>query len=227
MADAKAISITRLVAIPTLISLAITIVRVFGELKHWPTPWFSTQAGGGGAVVGISWLPIIFGPYFALKLSAAGEEPASSGKSIGYALGSLLVLVAGGALFTATIKHPNALSALAFALMLGSAFVPGLGWRSLGKTLLAYAFAARIPVLVVMYFAIFGNGGAGWGTHYDAAPPALVNSPPLQKFFFAGVLPQMTLWIGWTVVVGSIVGTIVAAVAGRKKPAAPAAAESR
>ena len=174
-------------------------------------------------MVGISWLPIIFGPYFALKLAAADDGPASSGKSIGFAVGSLLVFAAGVALFAATVKHPNALSALALLLTLGSAFVPGLGWSSLGKTLLAYAFAARIPVLVVMYFAMAGNGGAGWGTHYDAVPPALAQSPVLRKFFFAGVLPQMTLWIGWTVVVGSIVGTIVAAVAGRKKQAAPTA----
>jgi hypothetical protein len=220
MEDAKATCITRLIAIPAVITLAVTILRVVGELKHWPTPWFSTQAGGGGAVVGISWLPIIFGPYFALKLSAAGEEPASSGKSIGYAVGSLLVLVAGGALFAATIKHPNVLTLLGLLLMLGSAFIPGMGWGSLGRTLLAYAFAARIPVLIVMYIAMAGNGGAGWGTHYDAVPPSLAQAPVLRKFFFAGVLPQMTLWIGWTVVVGSIFGTIVAAVAGPKKQAA-------
>jgi hypothetical protein len=108
--------------------------------------------------------------------------------------------------------------------MLGSAFVPGLGWGSLGKTLVAYAFAARVPVLIVMYFAITGNGGVGWGTHYDAMPPALVHMPPIQKFFFAGVLPQLTLWIGWTAVLGSILGTIVTAVVRRKKRAAPAAA---
>ena len=223
MADAKAAHIARLIAIPTVITLAVTILRLVGELKHWPTPWFSTAAGGGGALVGISWLPIVFGPYFALKLAGAGEGPASMGKAIGFALGSLLVFVAGGLLFGLTINHPNYLSALALVLMLGSAFVPGLGWRSLGKTLVAYAFAARVPVLIVMYFAIFGNGGAGWGTHYDAVPPALVHSPPLQKFFFAGVLPQMTLWIGWTAVVGSIFGTVVTAIVRRKKKPAPAA----
>ena len=106
-------------------------------------------------MVGISWLPIIFGPYFALKLAGAGEGPASMGKAIGFAVGSLLVFVAGAFLFGSTLNHPNFLTALALVLMLGSAFVPGLGWRSLGNTLVAYAFAARIPVLIVMYFAIY------------------------------------------------------------------------
>ncbi len=223
MGEAKTVHITRLIAIPTVITLAVTILRVVGELKHWPAPWFSTAAGGGGAVVGISWLPIIFGPYFALKLAGAGEAPATMGKAIGYAAGSLLVLAAGGFLFGSTVNHANFVTVLGLLLMLGSAFVPGLGWGSLGKTLVAYAFAARVPVLIVMYFAITGNGGAGWGTHYDAMPPALVHMPPIQRFFFAGVLPQLTLWIGWTAVLGSILGTIVTAVVRRKKHAAPAA----
>lgn len=223
MADVKGVHITRLIAIPTVITLAVTILRVVGELKHWPTLGFNTAAGGGGALVGISWLPIIFGPYFALKLAGAGEGAESMGKAIGFAVGSLLVFVAGAFLFGSTLNHPNFLTALALMLMLGSAFVPGLGWRSLGNTLVAYAFAARIPVLIVMYFAIFGNGGAGWGTHYDRVPPALANLPPLRKFFFLGVLPQMTLWIGFTAVVGSILGTVVTAIARRKKQAGPAA----
>ena len=224
MGDTKPISIPSLITIPALITLGVTILRLVGELAHWPSPLFSAQPGGGGAIVGISWLPIIFGPYFALKLAEAGDGPRSVGKAIGFAVGSLLVLVAGGFLFGSTINHPNLLTLLGLVLMLCSAFVPGLGWRSLGNTLVAYAFAARIPVLIVMFFAMSGHGGAGWGTHYDGVPPALAHMPLMQKFFYAGVLPQMTLWIGWTVVVGSIFGTVSAAIVRRKKQAAPAAA---
>jgi len=223
MENKSSVSISRLIAIPALITLAVTILRLVGELEHWPSPLFNTQPGGGGAIIGISWLPIIFGPYFALKLAGAGDGPASNAKAIGFAVGSLLVLVAGGLLFGLTINHANFVTALGLLLMLGAAFVPGLGWRSLGNTLVAYAYAARIPVLIVMYFAITGNGGAGWGTHYDGVPPSLIHAPPLQKFFFAGVLPQMMLWIGFTAAVGSILGTIVTAVVHRKKQVAPAA----
>lgn len=223
MADAKPVRITRLIAIPAIISLAVTILRVVGELKHWPKPWFATAAGGGGAIVGISWLPIVFGPYFALKLADAGEGAASIGKAIGFAFGALLVLVGGGFLFGSTANHPNLLTLLGLALMLASAFVPGMAWRSLGITLVAYAFAARVPVLIVMYFAMSGNGGAGWGTHYDAVPPSLLHMTVLKRFLYAGVLPQMTLWIGWTAVIGSILGTLTIAILRRKKEA-PAAA---
>jgi cytochrome c biogenesis protein CcdA len=37
-------------------------------------------------------------------------------------------------------------------------------------------------------------------------------------------VPQVTLWIGWTVCLGAILGTIVAAVAGKTKPVAQASA---
>jgi hypothetical protein len=222
MADAKALRTTRLILIPTVITLAVTLLRVVGELKHWPAMFFSTEPGGHLAIVGISWLPIIFGPYFALKLAGAGEGPSSNGKAIGYAVGSLVVLIAGGALFAMTLKHTNFLTLLGLVLMFWAAFVPGMGWKPLGTTLVAYAFAARVPTVIVYYYAIMGNGGAGLGTHYDRVPPNFPHMAPMQKFIFAGLLPQMTLWIGFTAVIGAIFGTIVVAIAHRGKEAVPA-----
>jgi hypothetical protein len=107
--------------------------------------------------------------------------------------------------------------------MLVAAFIPGVGWRSLGNTLLAYAFAARIPVLIVMFLAMRGNGGQGWGTHYDAIDPMFAHAGFARQFFYMAILPQMTAWIGWTVVLGSIIGVIAVAVARRGKQTAPAA----
>ncbi len=223
MADAKAVHIPRLIAIPTVITLAVTILRVIGELKHWPALGFNSAAGGPGALVGIAWLPIIFGPYFALKLAAAGDGPKSSGKAIGFAFLGLLVLFLAIVLFGLTIKHPSLFTLVAFLLMLVAAFVPLIGWRSLTRVLLAYAFAARIPVLIVMYYAMAGNGGAGWGTHYDAVNPMLAHMSFWRKYINAAILPQMTLWIGWTVIFGAIFGSIFAAIAHRGKQATPAA----
>jgi hypothetical protein len=216
-------SITSLITIPALITLGITILRLVGELEHWPKPWFSAAAGGGGAIVGISWLPIIFGPYFALKLAGAGEGPSSAGKAIGFAFVGLVVLFLGGWVAQASFAHHPTLALIGLLVMLASAFIPGIGWRSLGNTLLAYAFAARIPVLLVMLLAMLGNGGQGWGTHYDVAPPGFPPQSLGAKFLHLAVFPQMTGWIGWTVVVGSIFGTIAAAITNRGKQAAPAA----
>jgi len=224
MDETKSTSITGLITVPALITLAITILRLVGELEHWPKPWFNAAAGGGAAIVGISWLPIIFGPYFALKLAGASAEPSSTGKAIGFAILGLVLYVLGCMLLQASFPHHPRRSLAAFLLVLVAAFIPGIGWGSLGKTLLAYAFAARIPVLIVMAVAMLGNGGQGLGTHYDVVNPAFANASFARKFTYEAILPQMTLWIGWTVVLGAVLGVIIEALAHRGKQAAQVAA---
>ncbi len=221
----SSVSIGKLIVIPAIITLAITIVRLVGELQHWPAPWFSNAAGGGGAIVGISWLPFIFGPYFAWKLAAAGDGPASLGKAIGMSAVGLVVFILGGICFGVGLtKHIIPLVLLGFVLALASAFVPRAGWRSFGNALVAYAFAARIPVLVVMFIAMSANGGKGWGTHYDVAGEGFVVTSFAQKFIDLAVLPQMSLWIGWTAVIGGLLGSIVVAIFHPGKHTAPATA---
>ena len=109
MEETKSLSITSLITIPALITLGITILRLVGELQHWPKPWFNPAAGGGGAIIGISWLPLIFGPYFAVKLAGAGDAPSSAGKAIGLAFAGLAVMVVGGFLVgvVMAMHHPS------------------------------------------------------------------------------------------------------------------------
>ena len=89
------VPIARLILIPSVITLVVTLLRVVGELRHWSPALFNPSAGGGGALVGITWLVPIFGIYFALKLSDAGEGPVGVGRAIGLAVLGLL-LMAGG-----------------------------------------------------------------------------------------------------------------------------------
>ena len=224
MKNGNSLSITRLIAVPALITLAVTILRLVGELQHWPSLLFNSAAGGWGAIVGIPWLPIIFGPYFAIKLASAGEGPASAGKSIGFALlGGVAWFVFLFAAFRILPKHPW-LSLPFFVLTLAAMFIPGIGWGSLGRTLIAYALTARIPVLIVMYLALSGNGGQGWGTHYDRVMAQLAHATVLRKWMIEALVPQATMWMGWTVCLGAIVGTIVSALAYRGKQTTEAAA---
>ncbi|MDE3179133.1 MAG: hypothetical protein KGM47_05675 [Acidobacteriota bacterium] len=213
MLSKSSFSIWSLIAIPALITLGLTVLRLEGELQHWGAPWFNSAAGGGGAVVGITWLPIIFGPYFAWKLARTGSRPERLGKALGFTILGLVVLVAGGFGVASTLSHPSVLTVASFVVMLIAAFIPRIGWRSLGNTLVAYAYAARIPVLVVMFLAMQGNGGAGWGTHYDAVEPAFAHAALGTKFLLFAVLPQMTLWVGYTVILGSLLGIIFTAAA--------------
>lgn len=204
MGERKSVSTISLITVPALITLAITVLRLVGELQHWPAALFSTAAGGGSAIVGISWLPIIFGPYFAMKLAGAGDGPSSPGKAIGFAVLSLVVYVLSGFWFASTFSHPSYVTLLPLLLMLVSAFIPGIGWGSLGKTLVAYAFAARVPVLIVMFIAM----RAGWETHYSRVSAEFANVGFARQYLYEAFLPQMTLWIAWTAIVGSLLGGI-------------------
>ena len=62
-----------------------------------------------------------------------------------------------------------------------------------------------------MLFAILEN----WGTHYDVAGPGLPEMSPIMKWIMIGILPQMTVWIWFTMVVGALTGSIAAAFKGR------------
>ncbi len=53
-----------LIKIPALITLAVTLLRLVGELLDWPSLFFNAEAGGGFAIVGIVWLAPIFGVCF-------------------------------------------------------------------------------------------------------------------------------------------------------------------
>ena len=208
------VSIPQLIFIPSVITLAITILRLVGELQHWPTALFNPAAGGGGAIIGITWLVPIFGVYFALKLSGAGEGPASAGKAIGFALlGFAITFVGGFVGFGMQAEFPGKL-VIGLLLVAAGGVVPFFAWPALSKVLLAYGYAARIPVVILMYFAIRGN----WGTHYDVVPPGFpADTAFWPKYMQIAFVPQMLMWIVFTIIVGSLFGAIAVAVAHRSK----------
>jgi hypothetical protein len=206
------ISIGRLILVPAIITLAITVVRLIGELQHWPSALFRRDPGGLGSIVGIVWLAPIFGIYFAVKLCRAGAGPGGAAKDIGLSVLGAVLMVGGGFFFgSEAVKLPGK-QALAVVLLVGSVAMEYFAWPKLFKVLIAYGYAARIPVLIIMFFAMQGN----WGTHYDAVPP---NAPTdfWPRFIELAVVPQMIFWILFTLVSGSIFGAVTAAMAGGEK----------
>lgn len=185
-------NITQLILVPAVITLAVTILRLVGELQHWSPKLFGAAAGGGGSLVGISWLPFLFGPYFALKLVRAGLGPASKVKAVGLTLAGIAVMVLGGFVISKGFPQNIVITLLGFLLTLGAAFVARIGWKALGTTLLAYAFAARIPVLIVMWIAI----RAGWSTHYSAIDSRLAQAPFWEQFLDEALLPKCSCGSG-------------------------------
>jgi hypothetical protein len=211
------IQIARLIFIPSLITLIVTLLRVVGELRHWSPALFNPSAGGGGALVGITWLVPIFGIYFALK-SGAGEGPVGVGRAIGLAVLGLAVLVGGSILTIAPQIHLPGKQPIGLLLMVAAAALQFRTWPALSKALLAYGYAARIPVAIVMFFAIRGN----WGTHYDALPPGFPETSFWPKYVQIGLIPQLVFWVAFTMIVGTLFGSIATAILSRRKIVVPA-----
>lgn len=219
-----ATSVRKLVFWLAVVTLGITLLRLTGELLHWSPSLFSPAAGGGGALIGISWLPPILGIVFAIHLVRAGLGPVSGGRAIGRALLGLVaaaaVVFGSSALGIITPGQFGLLGLVAFtaAIAIGAA-IASSGWPALGRTLLVYAFAARIPVALLMLVAMLGN----WGTHYDVPPPGFPEMGVFSKWLMIGALPQLTTWIAFTVLTGALTGSIAGAIASRRTAPARAA----
>jgi hypothetical protein len=208
----------RLALWPAVITLAITLLRLAGELLNWSPALFSREAGGGGALVGISWLPPVFGILFAIQLVRMGAGPASGGRAVGFAF--LGVLVTMGIMFVAGAMglvqqgsfSVTGLVVFTIAVGIGAGLAYG-GWAALGQTLFAYAVLARVPVALVMLVAMIGD----WKTHYDVLPPGFPRPDigVFEKWILIGALPQFTVWIGITVLFGAVFGAVAGAIAAR------------
>jgi hypothetical protein len=195
----------RLVLGPALLTLAVTLLRLVGERRGWSPEHFSRLPGGGLSPLGIAWLAPLVGLYFGWRLQRA-RVPAPSGvrsvfvPAAAAALGALAALIAGKALqasWTANFALWAVVSVLVAAVALAA-------WPALGRLLLAYAWTARFPVMLVMALAIW----KGWGTHYDVPPPGFPAMPPLKRWLWTGLLPQATMWVAWTMVTGTIAGAL-------------------
>lgn len=207
----------KLILVPAVITLAVTLLRLVGELQGWSSTLFNREAGGGGALVGIAWLVPVFGAWFGWRLTRAGSGPARIGRALGFTLLALVLLPALGFLASKAGIEQQSLATLGVfvAGSIGGLVIALRAWPALGRVLFAYGLAARIPVALVMLGAILG----GWGTHYDAPPPGFPEYSPFAKWFLIGLVPQLTIWIWYTVVFGGLFGIVAAAIA-RRRPAA-------
>ena len=172
MSETGAMRHGRLILVPAVITLVVTLLRLVGELQNWSSSLFNREAGGGGAVVGIVWLVPIFGIYFALRLVREGTGPGKLLRAFGLVIVAMVVLPASGAAAGAAGLDPFGIPTLVIVAVASvvAIVVAFVAWPELGRVLIAYGLAARIPVAIVMLIAIFAN----WGTHDDVPPTPVV-----------------------------------------------------
>jgi hypothetical protein len=197
-----------LVLWPALITLVVTGLRLVGELRGWSPEYFSRLPGGSLSPLsplGITWLAPLMGIYFGWRLGRAGVPAPHPIVTVGAPVltactGTLVAMFAGrfaNTGWTTNLALWGVVSILVAAVVFAC-------WPALGKILLAYAYAARIPVAIVMVVAIWRH----WGTHYDLPPPGFPAMPRLQRWLWTGLLPQTTIWVAWTLATGMIFGPL-------------------
>jgi hypothetical protein len=188
-----------------MISAAVTLLRLLGEVRHWSPRFFASQTGGLAPtgltwVFGMSWLPVLFGPYFLDRLRRT-EEPAPPLKVflLGAAGASLVLLGDRFVLPLVRLPFPQFLLGV-WAVMAAGAALQAEGWSPLFRTLLLYGLGSRALVALVMLFAMIGN----WGTHYDyVGMPPEFQMPLVPRFLWLALFPQLVFWVGFTIILGS------------------------
>jgi len=195
---------------PSLIALAVTLLRLAGELGHWSDRWFSPETGGivprgPSWLFGITWLAAPFGAYFAIRLARAGEGTLRPWRTLGWSAAGLVLVLAGLRLvWRLPIPFPPILI-MVWLVMIAGAALAWAAWPALGRTLLFYGLASRLPVVVLMFLAMRGN----WGTHYDyVGVPFALALPFWPRFWWLAFFPQLVFWVGFTVLLGSVAGSL-------------------
>jgi hypothetical protein len=194
-----------LVMWPALLTLAVTILRLTGELRGWSPEYWSRLPGGGMSLLGIAWLAPLVGAYFGWRLARAGVPAPHPVVTVGVpvvaALAGWLVAGLAGRVLRTSWTTNLAVWGAAAVLVTVVVFV---SWPAIGRVLLVYAYAARVPVAIVMAAAI----RLRWGTHYDVPPPGFPPMPPLSRWLWTGLLPQATIWVAWTMATGTVLGAL-------------------
>lgn len=200
----------RLVLVPVLVSLAVTVLRVLGELLGWSAQWFST-APGGGRGVGIVWLVPVFGAWFGWRLARGGQSPSRPGRAVLLHLVAVAVYVGGFQTVIHVAAFDTSTHSGMVAQLLGmgaasllAACIALLAWPRLFAIDLLYALLARLPVAAITFFAVLG----GWGTHLEKlGPNDYAGFAPLELASWLAYA-QLVFWTSFTVAVGGLFGTL-------------------
>lgn len=195
-------------------SLGIVALRLLGEFKGWGAPWVGERgrdAGGGGALLGITWLMPIAGVLLGWRLRKRGEHPRKPRRAALLALIGLGLLLLGAWVGVGwiTLQEDGV-----FALMIGATLggsVAFVGWPALCRQLLVYGFAVRMPIILLTFVAVH----LGWGTHLEKPHPDIPLMPPLRRAIGLS-LAQAFFWVPATVIFGALAGAVVAMLPGKR-----------
>ena len=219
------------ILIPGILTLAVTVVRLVGELQGMDPALFGVEPGGTAtpaipgeaapmpSLVGIFWLMPIVGAYFALRLRRSGDSPAHRGKALLFAL--LGAALFGGSAAAGLYALGPEVNNAAFPWFLVVLALVGIlamlvcraGWPSLFRLTFTYGLLARVPIVILTYILCFEAAG----THYEkVAPMAPTDLTTLARATWLSVA-QIGVWVPLTVLFGGLAGALTAFIIPRKQ----------
>jgi len=209
-----------LVLLPAaVVTWAVLLIRLGGELVGGPAWLFSRDGGGGGAVVGISWLVLVFGAYFGWRLAKEGRGPDRPGMAVLWhvvanaaGIGGMVALGAAGII---DFEKPGPTTGYYFGAVFGTASLLMLwSWRALFLANLLYGFLSRLAVIAVTIPATL----YAWDTHFSKNPKNELVEPTWDSIRML-CTAQVCFWIPYTILVGGLFGSVAGLIAGRRRAA--------
>lgn len=183
---------------PAVISIAVTALRLVGELLHWPKPLINSDVCGK-AILGVIWLVPIFGIYFAVRLFHAGDTPQRFGRPLLLAISGLVLKLAGTFVMESHAMTYVSRLSMNFIVTLIALVLCAMAWRTLCRccwpTDTCRAF--RWPSSSTWPCVAVG------GTHYDALDPGF---PPIgfwPTFLRVSFVPNIFFMEAYTAIVGA------------------------
>ena len=218
------------VLVPAVITLIVTLARMWGELQGYDQSVFGIEPGGVRepqtkenptplpSLFGIFWLMPIFGAYFSFRLLRSGDGPRARGKALLLPLLGFALCAGAGFVITSFTeigeKLPWFFYGLAgwiFVSWIG-AVIASKGWSALFKLCLVYGILARLPVILITVILTPMEKG----THYEKLARFAPDVDTTARTVWLCVA-QAGLWIPFTIFFGMIFGALMAFVVPRAK----------
>jgi hypothetical protein len=208
-------ALSRLIVWPSVLTLIVSLMRFILEVE---TDLVDSGSGGGGSVLGITWLVFVFGAYFGLRLAASGSTPRLRPAWV-FALCAFVAMAGAVAWGFADVDRDDR-SAAAFeglrgivyliaAAACGASILSFVVWPRLALVCLCYAIPARLTVIGLTALA----KAMAWDSHYTKLGPAGIEAGMTETMTAASVA-QLGFWVPFTVVGGVLAGSVF----GRSRP---------
>lgn len=192
-----------------LLTLAISLLRLWGEVAGWAT----NASGGRFLPLGITWLVFVCGAWFGRRLADDGHPPRTRRAWLWSLLALLTMLGVAIRGFAPLAKaEPNdATFALLRAAVLRAISVAGIAgaamfavWPALARQLLVYGLLARGTVLAMTWL----GKHMGWNTHYTKFGPMGIEREGIGETLFSAGIAQIGFWVPFTIVGGVLAGSL-------------------